>query len=72
MTQMAQRMKKQANLLERLENMKTGDTTWDNIMDDLSEIVVEKEILLMQVEESLREYDTALDYMVRHATDQPN
>ena len=57
---MREQMAKRFDLLQRLEALRTGEEERDRMVDAFSDFVVEREIMMIRMEEALRDLDVAV------------
>jgi len=64
MPNIKEQMAKRFELIQRLENLRTGNDEQDKLVNLLIEFLVDREIQMMALDESLHELDTVIKTII--------
>ena len=64
---MKEQLAKRFDLLQRLEALRDGEPEHDRLVDALSDFVIERELMMIRLEEALRDVDTAVKHITENA-----
>jgi len=66
---MKEQLAKRFDLLQRLEALRDGEPEHDRLVDALSDFVIERELIMIRLEEALHDLDSAVKYVKTHAAE---